>query len=34
MLRFLVCLFGFHGATKNDYTRDNEEIKVCGDCLK
>lgn len=34
MLRFLLCLFGLHGATEIDYTVDNEEIKVCRDCLK
>lgn len=34
MLRLLMCLFGFHGATKIDYTIDDEEIKVCRDCLK
>ena len=34
MLRFLLCLFGLHGATEIDYTIDNEEIKVCRDCLK
>ena len=34
MLRFLLCLFGLHGATEIDYTVDNEEIKVCRDCMK
>ena len=34
MLRFLMCLFGFHGATEIDYTIDDEEIKVCRDCGK
>ncbi|GEM_PF-260101 len=34
MLRFLLCLFGLHGATEIDYTVDDEEIKVCRDCLK
>jgi hypothetical protein len=34
MLRFLKCLFGLHGATEVDYTADDEEIKVCRDCLK
>ena len=34
MLQFLLCLFGLHGATEMDYTVDNEEIKVCRDCLK
>lgn len=34
MFRFLKCLFGLHGATEVDYTIDNEEIKVCRDCLK
>ena len=34
MLRFLMCLFGLHGATEIDYTVDDEEIKVCRDCLK
>lgn len=34
MLRFLLCLFGLHGATEIDYTIDDEEIKVCRDCLK
>ena len=34
MLQFLLCLFGLHGATVIDYTVDNEEIKVCRDCLK
>ena len=34
MLRFLMCLFGFHGATEIDYTIDDEGIKVCRDCLK
>ena len=33
MIQFLMCLFGFHGATEVDYTAD-EEIKVCRDCLK
>lgn len=34
MLRFLMCLFGFHGAIEFDYTIDDEEIKVCRRCLK
>ncbi len=34
MLRFLLCLFGLHGATEIDYTIDDEEIKVCRDCLE
>jgi len=34
ILRFLRCLFGFHGATEIDYTIDDEEIKVCRDCMK
>ena len=34
MLRFLMCLFGFHGATEIDYTIDDEEIMVCRVCLK
>lgn len=34
MLRLLMCLFGLHGATEIDYTVDDEEIKVCRDCLE
>ena len=34
MLQILMCLFGPHGATEIDYTIDDEEIKVCWDCLK
>ncbi|CAM4293363.1 hypothetical protein ACPR111641_12590 [Acinetobacter pragensis] len=34
MLRFLKCLFSFHGAIEIDYTIDDEAIKVCRDCLK
>ena len=34
ILQFLLCLFGFHGAVEIDHTIDNEEIKVCRDCLK
>ena len=34
MLQFIFCLFGLHGATEIDYTVDDEEIKVCRDCLK
>ena len=34
MLQFLLCLFGLHGASEIDYTVDDEEIKVCRDCLK
>jgi len=34
MLQFIKCLFGFHGAIEIDYTIDDEEIKVCRDCLK
>ena len=34
MLQFLMCLFSFHGATEIEYTADDEEIKVCRDCLK
>ena len=34
MLQFLMCLFSFHGATEIEYTIDDEEIKVCRDCLK
>ena len=34
MLRFLKCLFGFHGVTEIDYTVDDEEIMLCRDCLK
>ena len=33
MIQFLMCLFGFHGATEVEYATD-EEIKVCRDCLK
>ncbi len=33
MLQFLLCLFGLHGAAEIDYTVDDEEIKVCRDCL-
>lgn len=34
MLQFIFCLFGLHGVTEIDYTVDDEEIKVCRDCLK
>ena len=34
MLKLLMCLFGLHGATEIDYTVDDEEVKVCRDCLK
>ena len=34
MLKLLMCLFSLHGATEIDYTADDEEIKVCRDCLK
>ena len=34
MLQFLMCLLGLHGVTEIDYTVDDEEIKVCRDCLK
>ena len=34
MFRFLKCLLGLHGATEIDYTIDDEEIRVCRDCLK
>lgn len=34
MLQFILCLFGLHGATEIDYTDDDDEIKVCRDCLK
>ena len=34
MLRFLMYLFGLHGATEIDYTIDSEEIKECHDRLK
>ena len=34
MLRLLICLFGLHGATEVEYMADDEEIKVCRDCLK
>ena len=34
MLRLLMCLFGLHGATEIDYTVDDEEIKVCRNCLE
>lgn len=34
MFRFLLCLFGLHGATEIDYTIDDEEIKACRYCLK
>ena len=34
MFRFLLCLFGLHGATEIDYTIDDEEIKLCRYCLK
>ncbi|WP_286740579.1 MULTISPECIES: hypothetical protein [Acinetobacter] len=33
-LKRLFCLFGLHGATEIDYTVDDEEIKVCRNCLK
>ena len=34
MLQFLMCLFGFHGATEIEYTIDGKEIKLCRNCLK
>ena len=34
MLRLLMCLFGLHGAAEVEYTTDDEEIKVCRDCMK
>lgn len=34
MLRKLLCILGFHGATEIDYTIDGDQIKVCRDCLK
>ena len=34
MLQLLMCLFSFHGATEIEYTIDDEEIKVCRDCMK
>ena len=34
MLQFFLCLFGLHSATEIDYTVDDEEIKVCRNCLK
>ena len=34
MLQFIFCLFGLHGVTEIDYAVDDEEIKVCRDCLK
>ncbi len=34
MLRILMCLFGFHGAAEIDHTIDDEEIKVCRDCMR
>jgi len=34
MLQFLMCLFGFHGATEIEYTIDDEEIKVYRDYWK
>lgn len=34
MLRFLMCLFGLHGATEIEYPIKDKEIKVCRDCLK
>lgn len=33
MIQFLMCLFGFHGATEVEYAAD-KETKVCRDCLK
>ena len=34
MLQFFLYLFGLYGVTEIDYTVDDEEIKVCRDCLK
>lgn len=34
MLQLLFCLFGLHGATEVDYAADDQEIKVCRDCMK
>jgi hypothetical protein len=34
MFHFLICLFGLHGATEVDYAINDEEIKVCRDCLE
>lgn len=34
MFRFLMCLFGLHGATEVDYTVYDEEFKVCRNFLK
>lgn len=36
MFQFIKCLFGLHGVIEIDYTidDDDEEIKVCRDCLK
>ena len=34
MIQLLMCLLGFHGVTEISYTIDDEEFKVCRDCLK
>lgn len=34
MFRFLLCILGLHGATEIDYTIDDEEIKLCRNCLR
>ena len=34
MLRFLMCLFGFHGAIEFGYDINDEEVKQCRNCLK
>ena len=34
IVRFLLCLLGFHGASEIAYTIDDEEIKVCRNCAK
>lgn len=34
MLQFIKCILGFHGSIEIDHTIDDEEIKVCRDCLK
>lgn len=37
MLRFLLCLFGLHGATEIDFNASQDDVfytEVCRDCNK
>ena len=34
MFKFLMCLFGLHGASEVEHTIDGDQVIICRECFK